>query len=163
MQHGISPSHVQFDVLGVPYAADVAGTRVRLAMPAPEELRLNLNLFEEKYVYADGYVNVGVPHYVMLCKTIEAIDVSTIGRHYRNHPALQPWGANVNFVQVLDTHKLRLRTYERGVEAETLACGTGTISSVIVAIRHNRAVTPVHVTAPGGELTVECDDDFQSI
>ncbi|MBN2008039.1 diaminopimelate epimerase [candidate division KSB1 bacterium] len=156
-------SHVIFDVLGVKYEADVDDNKVQLAMPPPKEIKLSPRIFSEPLFYRDGYANVGVPHYVLFTDDVAAIDVNEIGRKYRYHEAMQPWGTNVNFVEKIDDNTLKIRTYERGVEEETQACGTGTISSVIVAMKHHMAVSPVHVHAPGGTLIVECDDEFRTI
>ena len=78
-----------------------------------------------------GFAEVGVPHLVILCKNVEAVDVVGRGRPLRRHPSL-PRGANVNFVAPLENGDWRMRTYERGVEAETLACGSGAVATAIL-------------------------------
>jgi diaminopimelate epimerase len=79
-----------------------------------------------------GFVLMGVPHVVVLCDSVEGIDVIARGRKIRMDPALRPDGANVNFVAPRPDGSWAIRTYERGVEGETLACGTGAISSAIL-------------------------------
>jgi diaminopimelate epimerase len=91
-------------------------------------------------------VNSGTEHVVTLAESLDRIDVGGLGRRVRHHSVLAPAGANVNFVQLLDRGTLRIRTYERGVEAETLSCGSGAVAAVTVA-RHAGAVTQGPVTA----------------
>jgi diaminopimelate epimerase len=78
-----------------------------------------------------GFAEVGVPHLVVLCRNVEAVDVVARGRPLRRHGSL-PRGANVNFVTSLGAGVWRMRTYERGVEAETLACGSGAVATAIL-------------------------------
>lgn len=81
----------------------------------------------------DGwFINTGTRHYVARVPDVEAVDVATEGAALRFHPFFAPEGANVNFVQVLPDSSLKVRTFEKGVEAETLACGTGAVASAIV-------------------------------
>jgi diaminopimelate epimerase len=77
--------------------------------------------------------HTGTEHVVAVVKDVEAIDADRCGRMMRHHPQLAPTGTNVNFVQVTGRHELRVRTYERGVEAETLSCGSGAVASVVIA------------------------------
>ncbi|WP_067665968.1 diaminopimelate epimerase [Nocardia miyunensis] len=79
----------------------------------------------------------GTEHVVAVVEDVEDIDVETVGRQVRNHPDLAPRGANVNFVQRVGPRRVRLRTYERGVEAETLSCGSGAVAAAVIAHRHN--------------------------
>lgn len=97
----------------------------------------------------DGYLlNTGVPHYVQRVADLEHFDVVGEGRGLRHHPALGPEGANVNFVQEMPDGTLRVRTYERGVEDETWACGTGvTACAIATGIRH--------IDARGGRFHVD--------
>lgn len=90
-------------------------------------------------------VNSGTEHVVTFAGSLDRIDVTGLGRRVRHHSALKPAGANVNFVQLLDQGTLKIRTYERGVEAETLSCGSGAVAAVAVA-RHTGAVSEEPVT-----------------
>ena len=92
-----------------------------------------------------AFVNTGTEHVVALAESVDGIDVAVLGRRVRDHSVLAPAGANVNFVQLIDRGTLRIRTYERGVEAETLSCGSGAVAAVTVA-RHAGAVTRGPVT-----------------
>ncbi|MEV3858514.1 diaminopimelate epimerase [Streptomyces sp. NPDC050095] len=100
--------------------------------------------------------HTGTEHVVALVEDVDAIDTEFVGRLVRNHEALAPLGTNVNFVQAAGRQALKMRTYERGVEAETLSCGSGTVAAVVIAISrglvgsrevtvHNRAGEPLIV------------------
>jgi diaminopimelate epimerase len=85
----------------------------------------------------------------------DQVNVVEIGRPTRYHSLFQPAGTNVNFVKVLDPHRIRIRTYERGVEDETLACGTGSIASALIASLVAKVESPVTLIPQSGlELTV---------
>ena len=96
-----------------------------------------------------GYALVGVPHLVIRCGDVATIDVVGRGRRLRSHPAL-PLGANVNFVSSAATGSWRMRTYERGVEAETLACGSGAVATAILLATWGEAVEPVQIETTSG-------------
>ena len=105
--------------------------------------------------FAAFHVNTGVPHLVVFVPHVKTVDVPALGRELRYHKAFAPKGANVNFVQKLGPHRLQVRTYERGVEGETLACGTGVTASAIAAVLQHKVKGPVQcVTAGGDTLTV---------
>jgi diaminopimelate epimerase len=103
------------------------------------------------------FVDTGSPHVVVPIaqfkkrfETLDAIPVMDIGRRIRNHKAFQPEGTNVNFIEKAADNSLRIRTYERGVEAETLACGTGSIAAAIIGARLWNFTSPVHVVPLSG-------------
>lgn len=159
----LAPAEAQFDVLGVVYQATVNKNWVKLVMPPPVEIRQYPGVVEEADFQEGGYLNVGVPHYVLFVPEVDQVDVETIGRKYRYHTTFQPWGTNTNFIEIVDDKNLKIRTYERGVEQETLACGTGTISSAILAKLQKNIELPVTVYAPGGILRVDFDNDMTKI
>ncbi len=159
----LAPVEAQFDVLGVVYQATVNENWVKLVMPPPVEIREYPGVVEEDDLQEGGYLNVGVPHYVLFVNDVEKVNVEKDGRKYRYHQAFQPWGTNTNFVQLINKNSLKIRTYERGVEQETLACGTGTISSAILAKLQKNIELPVTVQAPGGILRVDFDNDMTKI
>ncbi len=101
------------------------------------------------------FLDTGSPHVVMLrAWGLADIDVLTEGRAWRYDARFAPGGTNVNFAERLDGAHLRVRTYERGVEAETLACGTGVVATAVVAAHHYGMASPVTLHALGGELLV---------
>jgi diaminopimelate epimerase len=106
------------------------------------------------------FVNTGVPHTVLLTSNLKKIDVKSLGSSIRFNPRFAPQGTNVNFVQIEDREHISLRTYERGVENETYACGTGACASVFVAHALDKCSSHVSVTTSGGEkLTVHLEND----
>lgn len=112
----------------------------------------------------DGcYVVAGVPHFVLPWTTPEGkpaslggVPIARLGPQLRSHADLYPQGANVDFVRYTDRHRFELRTFERGVEAETLACGTGVVASAVAGVVSGELELPaVALTAGGFELTVD--------
>lgn len=108
------------------------------------------------------FLNTGVPHAVCFVPRVDAIDVITAGRALRFHKAFGPAGTNVNFVQRVDSRTLQVRTYERGVEGETLACGTGVIASAIAAQLKGWVHAPVRCRTAGGD-TLEVNFQAQPL
>jgi len=130
------------------------GGIVKVSMPDPKGLR-------------GDFANTGVPHAIVPVDDIGAADVETEGRRIRNSQAYAPEGANVDFVQYDPPHRLRIRTYERGVEAETFACGTGAVAAAVVGVAGHSMEFPVEVeTAHGFVLSVDgerLDGGFRSV
>ncbi len=133
------------------YRARVEGKQVQLQLPPPAAWRQDIRFELPAGERSADYMETGVPHVVLFTPDADAEDVSGLGRAIRFHARLQPAGANVNFCQVLDEHRLRLRTYERGVEGETLACGTGAAAAALLAARRDLVRPPVSVQTRGGE------------
>ncbi|MBI3312456.1 MAG: diaminopimelate epimerase [Candidatus Omnitrophica bacterium] len=128
---------------------------VRIFMTPPKELRLGLRLTYRGRRYQLHSVNTGVPHAVVLGRRISRMDLKTLGPFIRRHKLFGSAGTNVNLVEVYSPHRISVRTYERGVEDETLACGTGAVASVVIAAALGRLQSPVQVKTTGGEtLTV---------
>lgn len=118
----------------------------------PHDMVLNTQLDVSGERMTVHFVNTGVPHAVLFVPDNSAVDVDSLGRALRQHPHFAPAGTNVNFVTVRDKNALLLRTYERGVEGETLACGTGAAASVVVAHSLGLTSDDVSVTTSGGEV-----------
>lgn len=132
----------------------LAGGRVRIAMTPPRDWRLHQHIFIDPRWIDYHFVNTGVPHVVIPTEDLEAADVAAVGRAVRRHPEFQPAGTNVNFVRVTGPSSLAVRTYERGVEAETLACGTGLTASALVMARLGQISLPVTVVPASGDTLV---------
>jgi len=116
----------------------VSGCQVRIQLTDPKEIKLDIPLEVNGRSIKVNFVNTGVPHAVIFVEGLETIDVDGIGRLIRRHAQFSPAGTNVNFVEPGENNLIRIRTYERGVEAETLACGTGsTASAIIFALKNN--------------------------
>jgi len=106
----------------------------------------------------DHYVlNTGSPHYVKFVTGIEDLDVVSEGRKIRNSKQFAKEGINVNFIETIDDDHIFVRTYERGVEDETLSCGTGVTASALIAAHNENGFNRVEVKSKGGNLSVEFD------
>jgi diaminopimelate epimerase len=161
--HKIAPAEQNIDVLGVTYHALIRDNSVQLIMPPPLEIREYPGVLQDKEFEEGGYLNVGVPHYVIFVPAVKSVDINYLGKKYRYHNAFQPRGANVNFVQIAEKDKIFVRTYERGVEEETLTCGTGTISSAILAVRQKQCSLPLKAMSSAGILLVNFDNPISKI
>jgi len=124
---------------------------VRVRLTDPKDGRLNFSLKTPSFDGKVSFLNTGVPHTVILSEDVDAMDVVRLGREIRYSEPFKPAGTNVNFMSVLDGSTIRVRTYERGVENETMACGTGSTASAIVSWMLGRTKPPVTVITRGGE------------
>jgi len=133
---------------------------VTLSLPSPQSFRRERPLDVDGKIIRGSYVMVGVPHYVVFLRDdLWSQNIENVGRAIRQHRELQPHGANANFVVVRDEHAIEVRTYERGVEAETMACGSGVVASVTAAAMFGRVKSPVSVLTRSG-ITLEVSFDL---
>jgi diaminopimelate epimerase len=132
--------------------AEVSDDQVLLHLYEPKDWRLDRELVIDGLTHAYHFVNSGVPHVVMEVPDLDGLDVQKLGAAIRYHADFAPKGTNANFIQVTGPDALRLRTYERGVEGETLACGTGMVACGLVAGKRGRVRTPVKVTPASGDI-----------
>lgn len=138
-------------------AERVGKERIRLFLPPPQRLRLHLKLLVAGRRLTLHAVDTGVPHAVVFVERLDQMDLASFGPALRNHRFFKPTGTNVNLVRIDSKHRIAIRTYERGVEAETLACGTGAAASGVVSMALGHVQPPVQVqTASGQFLTVGC-------
>lgn len=151
-QQGIAPEKMHFETMAGDYSAELLGKEVRVGMTDAHSLRTAIPLNDDIFEGEVHFINTGVPHVVIFVNDVEGVDVFNVGRHLRHHEQFAPAGANVNFVQVRDPHHIIVRTYERGVENETLACGTGSIACSILAHRLGLAEASVRVKTASGEI-----------
>jgi diaminopimelate epimerase len=170
-QRKLAQDTMDFDVSQELYHAVVSGNTVRLRMRKPFDLNLTPKVLDEPVRHAHdkprmiegGFVNTGVPHYVIFVDEVDELNVVELGRKYRHHNFFAPAGTNVNFVKIAGASHLQMRTYERGVEDETLACGTGTIAAAVLAHLQKKMPFPIAVTTRGGELTVYGDASLENL
>ncbi len=157
-QKHIAPAAMRFETdAGAieAFVLNASGESVKIRLTTPEDLRLNIPLSIGRVEQTLHFINTGVPHTVLLVNDAGMIPVADWGREIRFHELFQPAGTNANFIQVLPDDTLMVRTYERGVEGETLACGTGAVASALVAVLLEHANPPVTVITSGGErLTI---------
>jgi len=151
---GIAGPEMTFETLAGPVSAQVKGRRVKILMPKPGPAFLDIDLeCQEGWAHCD-FINTGVPHVVVSVEDLDHHPVATQGRFIRYHARFSPEGTNANFMKRIGPGRLALRTYERGVEDETLACGTGAIASALIAATRGMADSPVAVKTKGGEELV---------
>ena len=121
-------------------------------------VRLKMNNVDKVQVHSNHFIlNTGSPHYVKHIGDVEHMDVKTGGRMIRYSKEFEKEGINVNFVETLDEDRIYVRTYERGVEDETLSCGTGVTASALVSAHNDNGFNRVEVKTNGGNLSVEFD------
>jgi diaminopimelate epimerase len=140
--------------------ASFQGDRVTVSLTQPGELRLNQQVPLSAGTETIHSINTGVPHAVLFVPDADRVMVQQLGPEIRRHPHFGPKGTNVNFVQRIGPNRIRARTFERGVEGETLACGTGVTAAALVAARLHGFTSPVRVQVQGGdELEVSFQDN----
>ena len=149
---GIAGKEMTFETLAGPIRAWVDGAVVKLQLTSPKDQRLNLQIELDGKTIDFDFLNTGVPHTLIWVEDSEKADVTRLGPKIRFHEYFKPAGTNVDFVQLTPAGLLSLRTYERGVEGETLACGTGAVAAAAVAFLKNRLASPVRVRTRGGEI-----------
>ncbi len=129
---------------------------VKVQLTKPKDFKQDIEIEIQGETHRVQYVNTGVPHAILFLEDVKNLDVQNIGAKVRFHEKFKPSGTNVNFVSISRDGKLHLRTYERGVEAETYACGTGAAASAYVAHKlgyTNKNEVPV-ITSGGEKLTI---------
>src|SRR5262249_38485987 len=164
---GVQKARISFETPAGVISAELKGDLVTLRMTDPTDVRLNVELStadEKKIVH---FINSGVPHVVIPVTKIDDADVRGEGAAIRYHKMFSPNGTNVNFVEKRGANKIAIRTYERGVEDETLACGTGIVASALIFAATEDCEGPIPVLARGGdELQVDFEkalDQFHNV
>lgn len=144
---------IKFETKAGIIEAEVKKDIVKLKLTDPKDLWTNIDLNIGSQFYKVHYINTGVPHAVFFVGNVDTINVKEVGKQIRFHKQFQPEGTNANFAQVIGNKALKVRTYERGVEDETLACGTGSVASALIA--YNLKLTnksPISVKTKSGEV-----------
>ena len=155
-RQGIAGRKMRFATLAGIIEAEIGEeeSEVRVLMPAPRDFRLELALDLGGERRSLDFVDTGVPHAVLVVED-DQVPVAEWGREVRYHPLFGSKGSNANFIKLLPDGRLKVRTYERGVEAETMACGTGAVASALIAALRLGLKSPVRVVTTGGEeLTI---------
>ncbi len=150
-ENGIAGRTMAFDTPAGIISAEMQGDVVKVRLTDPSALTQNVKIYLAGGVCDVDCIDTGVPHAVCFVASAEACDVVSEGREIRKHETFEPRGTNANFAAVLNRNKMRVRTYERGVEDETLACGTGVVASVLAAAGRHFVDSPVDVTVQSGE------------
>ncbi|MCB1130088.1 MAG: diaminopimelate epimerase [Verrucomicrobiae bacterium] len=144
-------NHVTFETIAGTLAAELVGEGVRIAMSDPKDLTMDSGASVPGLDATLHFVNTGVPHVVAFVDDLPGTDVFTHGRAIRRHEAFAPAGTNANFATVLAPGHIAIRTYERGVEDETLACGTGMVACALMHHLVTGSPSPVKVDVAGGD------------
>ncbi|MDF1593348.1 MAG: diaminopimelate epimerase [Desulfobacterales bacterium] len=153
--NGITGSDMSFETDAGIVSATVSDRRVKISMPDPDNLTLSDGVELASGPLAFSSVNTGVPHVVIPVGDIDSAQVVEIGREIRYHQKFKPAGTNVNFISLRPDGVAAVRTYERGVEDETLACGTGAIACAVVLAAQFKKPSPIDVeTKSGGTLRI---------
>lgn len=155
---GICGDHVRFVAIDGPHAAEIEAEQVHLGMIDVHEIQIQ----------PQGHIelNTGSPHLIVWSDQLDQLDVDSEGRTIRYSAPYQKEGINVNFSEACGANELKIRTYERGVEAETLSCGTGVTAAAIAAAVSKGFASPVNIKTPGGELQISFErqgNSFTSI
>jgi diaminopimelate epimerase len=162
-----SDGELSFETRAGVIRAKFYDAQVTVGLTRPAHLQLNQQILLAHGLQTIHTVDTGVPHAVLLVEKVSDKIVQTLGPEIRHHSHFSPRGTNVNFVQILGRNHIRVRTFERGVEAETLACGTGVAASALVASRIQQFTSPVKIQVRGGdELEVgfkESDGAFEDV
>jgi diaminopimelate epimerase len=154
-----------FEALDHVYSAAVSKSEVILTMKSPQNAVLDVEIDLKLRRLPVSFIDTGSPHVVVPIvnlrgdPSLNGLDVVGLGRAIRHHGCFAPAGTNVNFIEKVGAKSIKIRTYERGVENETLACGTGAIASAIVATRRWKIAPPVTVIPRSGmRLRVDFSD-----
>src|SRR2546429_74954 len=142
---------ISFETPAGVISAELMGDVVTLQMTEPTDLRLDIKLPVANGNKTIHFINSGVPHVVIPIPQIDDVDVRRDGSAIRYHKMFSPTGANVNFIEKRGPKKIAIRTYERGVEDETLACGTGIVASALIFAAIEKVNGPINVIARGGD------------
>ncbi len=163
----IAGERMSFETVAGVISAQVKGDEVKIKMTAPQDLVLNASLEIDGQAIDFSSINTGVPHVVIQADDIDMAPVVSLGRRIRHHAHFATAGTNVNFIAPLGENVWAIRTYERGVEDETLACGTGNVAAALVLAAQKAADSPVRLkTRSGGYLKVHyliAGDGFEDI
>lgn len=129
----------------------VSNDSIKVKLTEPSVGKLGVPLVVRKTLHVDC-IDTGVPHAVIFVEGLDLIDIETIGRQVRYHRKFAPAGTNVNFVEIAGPSAIKVRTYERGIEGETLACGTGSVASALIFALKSGARNKICVHTKGGEM-----------
>jgi len=155
--------NTQYSILKIETKAGIIETQVKnygvkIKLTSPKDIRLNIPIMINRRILRVNFINTGVPHTVVFVEGLDKIDVVNLARLIRYHRRFSPQGTNVDFVEIKDDKSIKIRTYERGVEDETFACGTGAVASAIISnIKYQISNTKgniykVNVYTRGGEI-----------
>ena len=150
--NGIAGASLSFETIAGIIHAEVNGASVKTQLSRPRDLQLDQVIEVDGAQIHAHSINTGVPHAVIFVEDLAVVPIKELGPKIRFHKHFQPAGTNVNFISIGADGSIGIRTYERGVEDETLACGTGSVAAALVCIAMGRAASPALVKTRGGDL-----------
>jgi diaminopimelate epimerase len=148
---GWTEPSVRIETVAGVVVGEFHGDRVTVTLTAPRDLALGRKLATSSGELTVHSLNTGVPHAVVFVPDADEAMVTALGGELRWHDTFKPRGTNVNFVEVTGPNAIKVRTYERGVEGETLACGTGLSASALISAKVHGLRSPVSVVVRGGD------------
>ncbi len=149
--NGIASLSMKFSTLAGVIEAEITGVNtVKVKLTNPKDYKSKIKL--EGIDMPASFINTGVPHVVYFVDNIDIVNVKELGAKTRYHDYFEDEGTNVNFVEVVDKKTVKIRTYERGVEDETLACGTGSTAAAVIAVLEGKCESPVDVVTRSGKI-----------
>lgn len=154
------PNEFSMETLAGNIDSTILEDKIRVRLTDPHDFRDIVPIEVKDGIFYCYHINTGVPHLIVFEENVSEFPVAKIGRELRFHEAFQPEGANVNFVEIHDPGLVQVRTYERGVENETLACGTGSTAAAIVSVLIGKCAVPVNVQTQSGEI-LKVSFDYQ--
>ncbi len=162
-----APAKISFQTPAGLIRGELQGELVTLQMSEPKDLSLDIDVVASGSNEHVHFINSGVPHVVVPVSIVADVDVRKRGEALRRHAKFSPAGANVNFIEKRGPKKISIRTYERGVEDETLACGTGVVASALIFAATEKVDGPIGITVrSGSELAVDfkrAGDQFTNV
>ncbi len=150
----IAPYSMKIDTKAGLLSAKAGNVNIKIKMTEPKDIKLRVGLKLKNKRYKLHYINTGVPHVVCFVKDLDYVDLRSFGKAVRYHKLFMPEGTNVNIVYVKSKASISIRTYERGVEDETLACGTGSVASAVISGIVKGLKPPITVCTRGGSLKI---------
>lgn len=153
--HKIAGKNISFETDAGIIFAEIRGELVKIKLTDPTDYRADYQIKLANSLQNISSINTGVPHVIIFCEDLEKIDLNKLGKEIRYHKIFQPEGTNVNYVSRLQDKTFAMRTYERGVEGETLACGTGAVACAIAVAKQFSLQAPIRIiTKSGSELII---------
>ncbi|HEY3347918.1 MAG TPA: diaminopimelate epimerase [Nitrospirota bacterium] len=149
---GIAGRNLSFETLAGIIRAEVKDDFVKVQLTKPTFYRADFQIQVDGQDRRASFINTGVPHMVFFVEDLEAVDVQNTGQATRYHELFRPAGTNANFARVTGPDTMEIRTYERGVEGETFACGTGATAAALCAGAKGMVKSPVSLTTRGGNI-----------
>jgi len=146
--------HVKIETKAGTIESQVNADHVKIKLTDPRDTKLDMPIKVNNRTLHVNFINTGVPHTVIFVEGLDKIDVTNLGKQIRFHKSFAPSGTNVDFIEILKNNSIKIRTYERGVEDETLACGTGAVASALITAYSLQltAYSKINVHTKSGEI-----------